>query len=228
MEKGTEEKMMKIFRTAFHVAFYEKPFTEFPWLLELQECNGLLVGDTYKNDKQCKLFLEHIAGIYHADLKKSLISSDFCSDFFSVLCDSSTDRSETEKEIVYIRVMSDGYPTFLYLKMVDLESGKSHGIVQTLDNAFQDFGFIPNEWQSKLVGFGSDGAAVMMGVKSGVATLLKNDVPWLVEIHCLAHRLELAIKECLKGTYMDNIVDILTSVYYFYKGSASKRTRGNI
>lgn len=118
MEKGTEEKMIKIFRTAFHVAFYEKPFTEFPRLLELQECNGLLVGDSYKNDKQCKLFIEYIAGIYHNDLKNLLISADF----FSVLCDSSTDRSETEKEILYVRVMSDGYPIFLYLKMVDLES----------------------------------------------------------------------------------------------------------
>lgn len=59
----------------------------------------------------------------------------------------------------------------------------------------------------------------MMGVRKGVATLLKNNVPWLVEIQCLAHKLELAIKECLKGTYMDSIVDILTSVYYFYKGS---------
>ena len=71
--------------------------------------------------------------------------------------------------------------------MVDHENGKSHGIVQALDKAFQGFGFTPNEWRSKLVGFGSDGATVMMGVRSGVATLLKNDVPWLVEIHCLAH-----------------------------------------
>ena len=35
-----------------------------------------------------------------------------------------------------------------------------------------------------MVGFGADGASVMMGHKGGVAALLKADVPHLIDIHC--------------------------------------------
>ena len=45
---------------------------------------------------------------------------------------------------------------------------------------------------SRLVGFGSDGAADMIGKKSGVSTRLKHREPILVSIHCIAHRLALA------------------------------------
>jgi len=48
-------------------------------------------------------------------------------------------------------------------------------------------------WESKLVAFGADGASVNLGKKSGLATLLKQEVPYLVDFHCLPHRLELAL-----------------------------------
>ena len=38
----------------------------------------------------------------------------------------------------------------------------------------------------KMAGLGSDSAAVMTGIRSGVATLLKKDQPSLIGIHCLA------------------------------------------
>ena len=44
----------------------------------------------------------------------------------------------------------------------------------------------------KVMGFGSDGAAVMTGKHSGVATRLKVHNPHMVSIHCIAHRLALA------------------------------------
>ena len=50
----------------------------------------------------------------------------------------------------------------------------------------------------KLVGFGSDGASNMVGVKHGLVTLIKKDYPGVVGIQCLGHRLELAFKDALK------------------------------
>lgn len=43
-----------------------------------------------------------------------------------------------------------------------------------------------------MVGFASDGASVMVGRITGVATRLKQDIPHLISIHCIAHRLALA------------------------------------
>ena len=50
-------------------------------------------------------------------------------------------------------------------------------------------------WKEQLVACCFDGASVMMGHKTGVATRLKEKVPFLTVIHCCAHRLELAIKD---------------------------------
>jgi hypothetical protein len=45
-----------------------------------------------------------------------------------------------------------------------------------------------NTTLKKIVGLGSDGAAVMVGKKSGVAALLKENHPSIISVHCLAHR----------------------------------------
>ena len=46
-----------------------------------------------------------------------------------------------------------------------------------------------------MIGFSADGASVNLGKNTGVAAKLKEDAPWLIDIHCLAHRLELALLE---------------------------------
>ena len=43
--------------------------------------------------------------------------------------------------------------------------------------------------------FGSDGASVMTGKRNGVAAKLKQMQPSLVSVHCVAHRLALAVSE---------------------------------
>ena len=45
----------------------------------------------------------------------------------------------------------------------------------------------------KMVMFISDGAAVMLGKRNGVAKLLQNSIPHLVEQHCVAHREDLGM-----------------------------------
>ena len=47
-----------------------------------------------------------------------------------------------------------------------------------------------------------NGAAVNLGRRHGMAALLREDVPWLVAIHCLNHRLELGVKNALTKTYI--------------------------
>lgn len=96
-----------------------------------------------------------------------------------------------------------------YLSLVDLKSADAVGIVKALDQAFSDFGLQSDEWRRKLVGFGADGAAVMLGKKGGVAKLLKDRVPDLIEIHCFAHKLELSVKDAMKNTYFSSVVDTL-------------------
>ena len=50
-----------------------------------------------------------------------------------------------------------------------------------------------------MVGFGSDGAAVMTGKHAGAAARLKQRQPMLTSIHCIAHRLALAASQAGDG-----------------------------
>lgn len=112
-------------------------------------------------------------------------------DYFSVLSDGSTDRTESEKEIVYVRIIKDFYPTVVFLKLVDVKNARADGILEAINDAFASFGFMQAEYRKKLVGFGADRAAVNLGNRRSVSVLLKDSSPWLLDIHCMAHRLEL-------------------------------------
>ena len=57
-----------------------------------------------------------------------------------------------------------------------------------------------------------DGASVMMGSKSGVATCIQQSFPWVIPIHCVAHKLELSEFEA-----------IVKTIYLFYHYSPKRR-----
>ena len=46
---------------------------------------------------------------------------------------------------------------------------------------------------STLLTLGADGASVMSGCYEGVAAKLKRSYPWLLYVHCAAHRLNLLL-----------------------------------
>ena len=74
-----------------------------------------------------------------------------------------------------------------------------------------------NSWTNNLVGFVSDGAAVMVGRNAGVSTKLREICPWLINIQCLAHGLELAAQDTLKehdGIYA--ISELMRGLYKQY------------
>lgn len=57
--------------------------------------------------------------------------------------------------------------------------------------------------RKRMVMFTSDGAAVMLGHKSGVAKQLReaSSTNYLLDMHCVAHREALAIKDVLNVYY---------------------------
>ena len=114
------------------------------------------------------------------------------------MCDGSTDSAVLEQELVYVRYINGGIPVNKYLSIVTLKAGDAADIYDGIDAAFELAGFNPAEWREQIVGFGADGAAVIFGKRQGVATLLKKDVPHVVEVYCVAHRLELGILDAMK------------------------------
>ena len=75
---------------------------------------------------------------------------------------------------------------------------------------------------AKITSLASDGASVMVGWKSGVGICLQSEhTPYLVQVHCIAHRLALAAANaCKKVSGFDQYQCIVKQVYRFYSNSA--------
>jgi hypothetical protein len=94
-------------------------------------------------------------------------------DCFSIFCDGSTDRTETEKEVIMIKVLENYYPKMKYLQLEQQENIKATGILKAINKAFTEFDLC--DYKQKTVGFCSDGANVMMGSQRGVIGYLKEE-----------------------------------------------------
>ena len=63
-----------------------------------------------------------------------------------------------------------------------------------------------DEFASKVVAFGSDGANVLIGEQHSFFYLLKKDCPDVMTIHYIGHRLELSFRNCIRTGICDKII----------------------
>ena len=89
--------MLKLFQTGYCIVKHDLSLRSFLTLLNLQKCNGLLLGKAYRNRDAALSFITSIAEVE----QQSLISRINGQAFFSILLDGSTDKASTEQEIVY-------------------------------------------------------------------------------------------------------------------------------
>ena len=83
-------------------------------------------------------------------------------------------------------------------------------IIETMDKFGLD--------SRKLSSFVSDGAAVMTGSRSGVATKLKELNPQLINFHCICHRLALACTDTLSSvSYINSVPKWLSQLWYMFQ-----------
>ena len=94
-----------------------------------------------------------------------------------------------EEEMMYARFVSGGAPKTSYVKLTEVESAKAPGILEAIKSVMDT---IDPQWMQKLISTITDGASMMMGRIGGVVSLIKQDAPEVIGIHCAAHNLELA------------------------------------
>ena len=51
---------------------------------------------------------------------------------------------------------------------------------------------------------------------------MKEEMPWIVFVWCMAHRLELAFQDALKDTFFDEIDNMILKIFYLYQKSPKK------
>ena len=188
---------------------------------ELEEKHGVDLGAGYKNNQACATFVDYIAQSQREGLAEVLAKAKF----FSIQADGSTDSANIEDElflVLYFDAHTQDGTVHVRSKFLTLrcpERSDAKGLYECFVRALTYAGVIG--WETKLVGFGCDGTSVNMGA-NGLRGHLEESVPWVIVFWCLAHRLELALKDALTGTLFSTVDEMLLRVYYLYKNSPKK------
>ncbi|KAK0048443.1 E3 SUMO-protein ligase [Biomphalaria pfeifferi] len=217
----TREKIVtaKIFRTAYKVAKENQSFHNFESEIDLQELNGVEMGRILHSTNACINVVNHISCEMRKKLFQEIVRSN---NKISLIIDESTTLSQKSTLIVYIRVcLADSgmtSPVNLFLDLVELESVTANGVFASLLHCLHFYGLTEDFLRRNLVSLACDGAAVMLGSKSGVKALLKEKFPSVLVWHCANHRLELSVGDVVKQVSGINrfkaFIDKLYVVYH--------------
>ncbi len=193
-------------------------FTKMKPICELEERHGVSLGAGYKNDHACATFVQFIA----QEQQEVLLDALSKTKFFSLQADASVDAGNIELElylILYFDALTEDGIVHVRSKFFSarhLGSGTGEGLFESLKTAVEYMDVVDRK--TKMIGFGCDGASANMA-DGGLKGLLKREFPWIFVFWCLAHRLELAVKDALKSTFFSVIDD---RMYYIYEKSPKK------
>ena len=147
---------------------------------------------------------------------------------FSILSDGSQARKTGgEKELVYVRILRDTIPTYLCVSLQNIDDygdANAENLKKSLDNAIlEKIKMSQPEYQNKMISVTADGASVNTGIYSGLMTRLQKDASgreWLIRVHCISHRFELAFKDTIPGfTEFNKVKEFMVMLYYLFKQS---------
>ena len=199
-----------------------RPYSDFKDFIEVEKAHGVKYSVGYNNNKQCEQFVRYISEtLFNLETKEKLKRCNFV----TVLCDGSTNSAVIEKECIYTLFVDPNSfePKLTFFSLEDAPSKDADGLISAIETAFKKHGL--EEVLGKMGFLCSDGASVNSGLIGGVAAKFRNkDLPWLVFVWCISHRLELALRDSLEET-LSSVKNALTNLFYLYKKSSKKTSR---
>lgn len=208
LNNSARDSFLKLIRTAYEMALNPSmPLKHFKILVKCQRENGVRLVEGKDDSNAAREFIHYIADA----IKEKCAAVIASSHFISILSDGSQARkTNDEKELILVRTERNGLPVYFVvslLEMASLGGTDANSIKAAIDGVFHSAedddscnGRIPlTDYRTKVVSVTSDGASVNLGVYNGVLTQMKRERDWLVTIHCVNHRLELALKDAVKA-----------------------------
>ena len=195
--------------------------TKFSSILELAKsigCPYLSELDVSKGAKYTShMMIDDFLSVLSDCVEAAVLGDVHKSPCVGILCDESTDVANIKQLVVFVKYLVKGLPKTRFLTIASLTDGKAETIEQKLLEVCQACKIS----LSQIAGFGSDGASVMVGRSSGVATRLKSHNVEMISIHCGAHRLALASSQAADSiTYLKWFDSHLIALFYYFKNSA--------
>ncbi|KAK6191133.1 hypothetical protein SNE40_002874 [Patella caerulea] len=200
MKSSSVEAYSKLFNTAYNIVVHGKPFIDFSYIVNIQKENGVQLLKGKQNNKLCAVMTQFIAESIQ-DKVSEIVRLSACA--YSILNDGSQPKKTGgDLELIYIRVLgSKGLPCYYCVGLEELAAhggGDTESIKTAIDDTFlQKIKLDGSTYRDKCISITADGASVNTGKYNGIFTQFTKDRPWLLSIHCVANRAELAAKRCL-------------------------------
>ena len=186
------EHYIKQMRTVYVMVKSDIAADTFTNLMELQVLNGVDLKDYYKQPQTVTEFEECIESLIENDLTEKIKASDF----IGIMLDETCDITVHKKLALYVRFINEhGGATTTFIGNAEITDGTAAGIESVLIDYLARKGIILGDNIDKILGLGTDGAAVMTGRLNGLGAKLRRRNSKLIQVHCVAHRLNLAASQ---------------------------------
>ncbi|XP_072633170.1 zinc finger protein 862 isoform X2 [Canis lupus baileyi] len=206
--------MEHFFNAAYSIAYHSRPLNDFEKILQLLQSTGTMILGKYRNRTACTQFIKYIS----ETLKKEILEDIRNSPCVSVLLDSSTDASDQSCVGIYIRYFKGTEVKESYITLAPLYSETVDGYFETIISALDELD-IPFRKPGWVVGLGTDGST-MLSCRGGLVEKFQEVIPQLLPIHCVAHRLHLAVVDACGGIDLVKKCDRhIRTVFKFYQSS---------
>ena len=191
-------------------------------IMELQAANGCSDASVFYKKPEIISEMESVlAKCVEDNLIKEL--NDPRTPFIGLMLDETCDISIEKKLAIYARYVNSetGAVNTSFVGNKRITNCTASGIKDALCEFLEEKGLVQGDDYSRIVGLGTDGAAVMTGRHNGLGVKLKQLNNILIQVHCVAHRLNLAASQASKDIdYLERYREQINSIYKFYSNSS--------
>lgn len=174
-ERATEN----VFRTAYHIAKRDVPFSGFAGYVELQKLNGCEVGKTVHSETTCAQIIDFIALSMRSTAVQKVLDTN---SKVEILVNESTLRSRSYN--IFLKTfVSKNEPKFLFLDIFEVIDPTANAVVEAIEETLLKHGFTDAWLQQNFTCFITDGSHYLLGQKSGIESQLKNKYPSIFTLY---------------------------------------------
>ena len=144
-------------------------------------------------------------------ISKKLVTQVNKSQFFSIICDETSDNSHKEQLTVCLRYVVDNRLHEDFLQFSEICDVTGEGIAEQIIEQSVKAGVNMNGF----IGMAFDGASAMSGKFRGAQAIIRQDYPRALYVHCYSHRLNLVISCSSEVTFIRNCWSTIQSIINF-------------
>ena len=163
------------------------------WQIHLEDlAPGNTTEGSYLHGDDPEICVEVLSDMLKTKVKQEVAYADAV----GIQIDESTDISKCEIFAIVGKLVSRGQINTRLLAVYHVEDLTAKGLFAKIEETIKEYEIPTHKWEC----INTDGASVMTGRLNALNALIKDKYPNVKHIHCLAHRLNLAVREALWGT----------------------------